>query len=145
MDFYENLLIYKTLAHSIKAFKIIKINQKANETGLTEKATSSLFTVHNELQKKERDKNIIDKLNNIIIGINQRVFTIIEEETNRFNLLLKYYSDVIGDYKNKSPLYISNIKVIGGNKNNEFIKDLLNGYTKMQQFVTIMRNFTVIK
>ncbi|MCW8966900.1 MAG: DUF5312 family protein [Candidatus Pacearchaeota archaeon] len=115
------------------------------ETGLTEKATSSLLTIHNSLQKKERDKDLVEKLNNIIIGINQRVFTIIEEETNKLNTLLKYYTDVLVDYKNKTPLYISNIKVIGGNKNNEFVQDLVFGYSKLEQVIKIMKNFTVIK
>ncbi|MBN2533592.1 MAG: hypothetical protein JXB88_11900 [Spirochaetales bacterium] len=114
------------------------------EAGLTEKAGSSLLTVHNELQKVERDKDMTEKLNNIITGINQRAATIIEEEANRFNQLLKYLTEIINDTKERNPAFINNIKVIGGNKNNEFIHDLFEGHGKMAQFIKIMRNFTVI-
>jgi hypothetical protein len=115
------------------------------ETGLTEKETSSLQTIHTELQKLERDKEVIDKLNNIIAGTNQRASVVIEEETNKFNKLFIQLTHVMNDTKERNPTYISNIRVIGGNKNNEFLSDFVEAYGKLDQFLKIMRNFTVIR
>ena len=53
--------------------------------------------------------------------------------------------EVLNDYKLRTPVRVSNIKVLGGSNNSEMIKLLLDRQSDIDRFVNIMKHFTVVQ
>ena len=54
-------------------------------------------------------------------------------------------TELLEDAKQHSPLIVSNIKVIGGDRNAEFLATLADDQRAMGRFIEVMRHFTVIR
>jgi hypothetical protein len=59
--------------------------------------------------------------------------------------LAGYLLDIINDFKQATPSFVSNIKALGGTKNREFAADLANAYNDLVKLTRIMKNFIVVK
>jgi hypothetical protein len=90
-------------------------------------------------------KSVGYALNKLIETINNMALKIIEENTNLFYSFQGVISEIIKDSKQRAPQLISNIKVIGGDKNQEFTGNLADALKKLELFTSIMKNFTIIR
>jgi hypothetical protein len=115
------------------------------ERSLSGNSRTSVSTIHAFLSGIKTGKKIGLEVETIIEEINKKAMKIIEEETNHLNFLSLKIRDILEDSRNKSPVLVSNIKVIGGNKNSEFTGALDDTQTAIGKFIRLMQHFTVIR
>jgi hypothetical protein len=115
------------------------------ESLLMGNSRTSLSTIRTFIAGLKAGKKIGLEIDTIIEEINKKAMKIIEVETNHLNALSRNIAAILDDYKTKSPLLVSNIKVIGGNKNNEFFAALSDAYSSITHLIMLMQNFTIIK
>ncbi|MBN1412176.1 MAG: hypothetical protein JW969_15130 [Spirochaetales bacterium] len=115
------------------------------EENLMGSGKTSINTIRKYLAELHTNPNLNITLNNIIEMTNKKAQRILEEYTNLFNDLTGYLSQIMEDYKNKTPGIVGNIKTLGGTRNMEFINSLQKSYNSVIQLVNIMRIFIIVK
>jgi hypothetical protein len=114
------------------------------ERSLTGNSRTSISTIRMYLSSLRSGKNIGLQIDTIIEEINKKAVKLVEEETSHLNFLSLKIQDILDDFKNKSPVLVANIKVIGGNKNSEFIGALVDALRSINKLIRLMQNFIVI-
>ena len=115
------------------------------EIGLQDNEKLSVKEVKKNLHLLKQGKNVAAKLNNLIDAIDKKAGEIVETTTNSYYKLQKILGEVLNDYKSRAPVRVSNIKVLGGNKNSDMIKLLLDRQSDINCFIKIMKHFTVVQ
>jgi hypothetical protein len=115
------------------------------EHTLTTPGEVSISKIRKYLVDYKSGKSVGYSLNKLIETINNMAMKIIEDYTNIFYSFQGVIAEIINDAKQHSPLLISNIKVIGGDRNQEFSGNLLDSFKDIQTFTGIMKNFTIIR
>ncbi len=143
--FFENKMFQNTLSNAYHACSEILSNISKFEEEVKGEGKYSINGIKKYLASeatKEKAKPIVKRL---IDGIDAKALSIIEESTNSYYKLATTLTEILNDFKQNSPTYISNIKVIGGIKNREFIASLVNDYNDIVKLIRIMKNFTIIR
>ncbi len=143
--FFENKMFQNTLSNAYHACSNILPDINKFEEEINGEGKYSIKGIKKYLTSettKEKAKPIIKRL---IDGIDARALSIIDNATNSYYKLATTLTEILNDFKQNSPTYISNIKVIGGVKNREFIASLVNDYNDIVKLIRIMKNFTIIK
>jgi hypothetical protein len=115
------------------------------EEALAAPGEVSISKIRKYLVDYKNGKSVGYALNKLIETINNMALKIIEENTNLFYSFQGVISEIIKDSKQRAPQLISNIKVIGGDKNQEFTGNLADALKKLELFTSIMKNFTIIR
>ena len=113
------------------------------EDSLVDGGRVSVAAIHRYREKPS--KQTAAALNKLVDQINGRANKLIEEGTNLFYNLTNMLLDVINDYKQQAPVHVTNIKVISGTGNREFIGALVQEYNESIKFIRVMKNFTVLR
>jgi hypothetical protein len=79
------------------------------------------------------------------MAIDDKTGEYIEIISNHFNRLYMQLVELLDDYKRKNPDLVSNLKVLGGSRNSELIKLLMDRTQDISRFISIMKNFTIIQ
>lgn len=95
------------------------------------------FTLKSTNSNDAKVKKVIEVINEKIQSINKRSGELF------YSLGNKIY-EILQDYKSQKPVRISNIKVIKGVQNREFINQLLQGYNDIAKYIKIIKNFVTI-
>jgi len=128
---------------SVNELKEYILGVEENLSNSPKNSFSYLNTMLKNLNSKTAPSNmnkviyLIEQLNEKIKYINEKCAAI----------LYKIGADVykiINDYKQQKPVYISNIKIIKGNQNKEFIQQLVNSYNDIAKYIKIIKNFITI-
>ncbi|HEQ71370.1 MAG TPA: hypothetical protein ENN69_02685 [Spirochaetia bacterium] len=114
------------------------------EDTMTEPGEVSLHTVREYLQKQYAGKVVSASLSKLVETINANTAHMVEEISNSFASFNLALIELLADAKQHSPLIISNIKVIGGDRNAEFLSALVDDQRAIGRFIEVMRHFTVI-
>ncbi len=104
----------------------------------------SVKTIQSYLKSYHSGKNVTSLINRVVQSVNSKAFSIIDNTSNLFYRLASTLLEIINDYKQSTPTFISNLKVIGGIKNREFMGNLVRDYNDLIKFVRIMKNFIII-
>ena len=113
------------------------------EDSLVDGGRASVAAIHRYREKPS--KQTAAQLNKLVDQINGRANKLIEEGTNLFYNLANMLLEVINDYKAQAPAHVTNIKVIAGTKNREFIGSLVQEYNETIKFIRVMKNFTILR
>lgn len=105
----------------------------------------SIKKIQKYINSYHSGKNVAPLLNRIIQSINSKAFGIIDSTTNLFYKLATTVLEIVNDYKQNTPTYISNLKVIGGVSNREFMGNIVKDYNGLIKFVRIMKNFIILE
>ena len=84
------------------------------------------------------------KVKKIIEVLNEKIYNINKKAGELFYALGNKIYEILQDYKSQKPLKISNIKIIKGVQNREFINQLLQGYNDIAKYIKIIKNFVTI-
>ncbi|MBN1525590.1 MAG: hypothetical protein JW904_14015 [Spirochaetales bacterium] len=114
------------------------------EDSLFEAVEESIPSIKEYLSKHEKGKQVGASLSNCIESLNTRARDLIEDITNDFYSFFIAFSKLIDDSKQHAPAIISNIRVISGDRNHEFLEQLAGASKKLSIFLEAMRHFTVI-
>lgn len=105
----------------------------------------ALQTLRQYLKQDEQGKPIGPVLNKMVDTIDYSARKLVEEGAGLFYRLGNLLYEILGDLKKSAPERVTNIKVIGGNYNRDFLQGLLAGYGDLRSFVRIMSRFTVLQ
>jgi hypothetical protein len=115
------------------------------ERNLQDREKDSVRELKRHLQLLRQGKNVVTSLNKLIEAIDTRAGEIVETVTNYYNKLQNILAEVLNDFKLRTPIRVANIKVLGGNRNNEMIKLLIDRRNDISRFINIMKHFTVVQ
>jgi len=115
------------------------------EEELTGESKSSIKSMEKYIHLYHTGKNVAPLLNRVIQSVNSKAFSIIDNTTNLFYKLASIILEIVNDYKQNTPSYISNLKVIGGVNNREFMGNVVKDYNDLIKFVRIMKNFIILE
>ena len=103
------------------------------------------MTAINELlDRYKRGERVTIEINKIVDTLNVRVRKMVDEGTSHFYKLADLLKDVLSDHKSANPTFVSNIRIIGGEGNRDFVAVLRRCHNDIVKFVRIMKNFAVI-
>jgi hypothetical protein len=117
----------------------------ALENTLSEKGEVSALKVKEYLAKHRDGKTVSASLSQLVETINDNVDRLIESATNDFAQFHAAFEQLLIDAKQHTPSIISNIKVIGGERNPEFMNICHGDQETIAGFLGIMKHFTVIR
>lgn len=83
-------------------------------------------------------KALVDKLN-------RHAQSVLEGEVQVLSVLAQRVQEILADYKNPQPLYVTNIKVLGGKDQRALAEALIGGYNRTAQLLRILKTFIVVK
>ena len=76
--------------------------------------------------------------------INRTAVTILQQAGKAAEELHRKIGAVVGDHRSTKPKFITNIRVIGGDRNGDIIIRLQQAYRDMEVFLRIVRAYAVI-
>ena len=143
--YFENKPFQNNLTSVFYHCDEIAKSMQSFEEELMSEGQLSFHTIHNYLDDYAKGKPVGVSINRLMETIDKKALKIIEDGSNHLYNLANYLLEIINDFKQSKPTFISNIKVISGTKNREFMTDLVNGYNDLVRFSKIIKNFTVLK
>jgi hypothetical protein len=143
--FFENKKFKERFINIFHAAQGIKDAILDFEHTITATGEVSINKIRKYLVDFKKGKSVAYSLNKLIETLNNMAIKIIEDNTNTYYALQEVISEIIGDAKQRAPALISNIKVIGGEKNQELWSNLLESHKLLLVFTEIMKNFTIIR
>lgn len=141
---FENKIFHDTLSNTFYGCEGMLDHIRLFEESLKGTDQVSLSAIRKYLSQHDKGKPVYAVLNKLIETIDYRARQLVEEGTNLFYNLGTLILEVLNDMKQKNPVQVSNIKVIGGDKNRNFITRLVAGYNSLSGFTRIMKHFTII-
>ncbi|NNM53961.1 MAG: hypothetical protein HKM05_04475 [Spirochaetales bacterium] len=139
--FFQDKEYASKFANSLYALEKLMVRLDAFDKGLNSEGKITLTALEKYLEKPQSSSvpgQIIEK-------INRAASELLEAEVNHVAALSLRISEILQDYKNPQPLYVNNIKGLGGKNNRDIIQGLINGYNRSLQFLKIMKNFVIIR
>jgi hypothetical protein len=76
---------------------------------------------------------------------NHRARQVVEENTRYLNDLLNSVGSIMEDYRAKNPRFVSNLRVIAGERSDDVMRKIEEGSTVLLHLVEIMKNYAVIR
>ncbi|MBA7527553.1 hypothetical protein ES705_19729 [subsurface metagenome] len=104
----------------------------------------TVTNINKYLDNHNKGKPVSAALNKLVETINFRAGSLVGQGANLLFNLGNHLYRILLDAKQSSPVEVTNIKVIRGINNREFLKDLVDGYDDIKHFVNIISHFTVI-
>ena len=104
----------------------------------------TVANINNYLDNHNKGKPVSAALNKLVETIDFRAESLVGQGANLLFNLGNHLYRVLVDTKQNSPIEVTNIKVIRGINNREFLKDLADGYDNIKRFINIISHFTVI-
>jgi hypothetical protein len=104
----------------------------------------SVRTIGEYLDKHRGGKSVSASLNQLVQTINDNAARLIETVANVFFGFSRSLDELLADARQHVPTIVGNIKVIGGDHNQERLHDLVTDAQRLTLFISIMRKFTVI-
>ncbi len=105
----------------------------------------SMGAVSRYIDEMRHGKDILVFLNRIVDEINFNAREICEDETGLFQMLSDATGELLADYKKSSPQLVTNIRTLGGLRNRDIMSAIVEGKQKLDMFIRVMRNFSVVK
>jgi hypothetical protein len=114
------------------------------EAGFDEGARFSLRVIHKSMDEHRVGKAAVSaQLRRIVRSVNKEARAVLEECAGRYHLLATLLQEVVEDSSSRIPEKVSNIRVIAGERNAQFVSSLLQGHEDMRRLLQIIRHFAV--
>ena len=82
-------------------------------------------------------RQLVDKLN-------RAASSVLEEEARVLSQVAARVQEILNDYKNPQPVFVLNIKGLGGKDQRSMLEGLVGGYNKTVQLLKILKHFIVV-
>jgi len=83
-------------------------------------------------------RQLVDKMN-------RNAMAVLEEEARVLSVLAQRVQEILADYKLPQPVYVGNIKGLGGKDQRAMVENLIAGYNKTAGLLRILKHFIVVK
>ncbi|RPJ07016.1 MAG: hypothetical protein EHM28_08635 [Spirochaetaceae bacterium] len=144
-SFFENKTFKDSFINQFHSTQSAIEKMTAFENNLAEPGEATIPSIKEYLSRHEKGKQVTATLSKIVDAINSSAAKLIENIINDFASFSHSLQTLIEDATQHTPAIISNIRVIGGERNREFLDELARHSKLLVIFVDIMRHFTVIR
>ncbi len=114
-------------------------------SGAGKAAEFSTVRIRNYLELHSRGKDVERLLNEQVSGINQQALKLLETAICAYYNMGTLLEEILADIKLKSPLIISNLRVLTGKQNRKLAETLEEGVINLTVLLRIMRSFTILQ
>jgi len=142
--YFEDKLFETTFSSTFHGSDALIDKISQFEEDLSGSGHITVTNINKYLDNHNKGKPVSAALNKLVETIDFRAGSLISEGANLLFNLGNHLYRILVDAKQSSPIEITNIKVIRGINNREFLKELVDGYDDIKHFVNIIGHFTVI-
>lgn len=142
--FFESMEFKQNLSEAYSGCEDITGDINRFEEDITGVGTFSITALHELLNRHRLGEKVTMEINKIVDTLNNRVKKIVDDGTSHFYRLASLLKDVLDDHRSTKLTYVSNIRVIAGRGNRDFIAVLRHACNDIVKFVRIVRHFAVI-
>ncbi len=142
--YFEDKLFETTFSSTFHGSDALIDKISQFEEDLSGSGQITVANVNKYLDNHNEGKPVSTALNKLVETIDFRAGSLISEGANLLFNLGNHLYRILVDAKQSSPIEVTNIKVIGGINNREFLKDLADGYDDIKHFINIISHFTII-
>ena len=143
--FFEDKAFQQSLSASVFECENALSSIIELERGLQDEEKLSVREIKKQLTLLKHGKNVSGRLNKMVDAIDTKAGKIVETATNSYLKLHLIILELLNDHRSRAPVHVSNIKVLGGNRNSEMMKLLVDRERDINRFINIMKNFTVVQ
>ncbi len=143
--YFENKFFQDSLSNVYHTCSQFLEKMSEFEDQINENSKFSITNLNKYLKVYSTGRKVEATITRMIESLDGEVLEFLEEIIGGFYKLASLLREVLNDYRQSTPTYISNLKVIGGVKNREYMGQLLNDYNDIIKLIRIMKNFTIIK
>jgi hypothetical protein len=109
------------------------------------KGTMSIDDAVKVLKKESISETDAAAVKRFVRDTNGRARRIVEENSKNLNTLYQMVELIHNDYRAKNPRYVSNLRVIAGERSGEVMKKIEDGNSILSTFVEVLKNYAVIR
>ena len=115
------------------------------QNSLRGKGTMSIDDAVKVLKKESITETDAAAVKRFIRDTNGRARRIVEESAKNLSRLSQLVEVIHNDYRAKNPRYVSNLRVIAGERSGEVVKKIEDGNSVLSIFVEVLKNYAVIR
>ena len=115
------------------------------QNSLQGKGSMSIDDALKVLKKETITETDAAAVKRFIRDTNGRARRIVEENSKNLNRLYQMVELIHNDYRAKNPRYVSNLRVIAGERSGEVMKKIGDGNNLLSIFVEVLKNYAVIR
>ncbi|MFP4490136.1 MAG: DUF5312 family protein [Spirochaetaceae bacterium] len=112
---------------------------------LSGKGSMSMEDALKILRKETISETEAVTLKRFVKDVNARARKVVEASAKNLNNLLYAVGRIVGDYRSKNPRFVSNLRVIAGERSAEVMRKIEDGNSVLTTFVEVLRSYTVVK
>jgi len=142
--YFEDKLFETTFSSTFHGSDAIIDKISQFEEDLNGSGHITVANINKYLDNHNEGKPVSAALNKLVETIDFRADSLVGQGANLLFNLGNHLYRILVDAKQSSPIEVTNIKVIRGINNREFLKDLADGYDDIKRFIKIISHFTVI-
>jgi hypothetical protein len=143
--FFESKVFRDRFVGSFHQTQSVMDDLTVFEQTLAEPGAAGTAAIRRALEKQQDGKAVSTSLSQLVETVNGNVARLIETATGAFARFHRTLAELLADAKEHAPAIMSNIRVIGGERNPERLRELSAGAEQLAAFLSIMRRFTVIE
>ena len=141
---FSDRVFQQSLSAAALACETVSARIEELEAGFDEGARFPLRVIHRSMDEHRIGKAAVSaQLRRIIRSINREARVVLEECGGAYYQLATLLRQAVDDSRARSPDKISNIRVIAGERNAQFIASLIEGYGDIRRLLQIVRRFAV--
>lgn len=142
--YFEDKLFETTFSSTFHGSEALIDKISQFEEDLSGSGHITVANINKYLDNHNKGKPVSTALNKLVETIDFRAGSLVNQGANLLFNLGNHLYRILVDAKQSSPIEVTNIKVIRGINNREFLKDLADGYDDIKHFINIISHFTVI-
>lgn len=143
--YFEDKFFKTTLSSTFYGSEALIDKIRQFEEDLSGSGHITITNINKYLDNHNKGKPVTTALNKLVETIDFQADSLVSEGANLLFNLGNHLYRILIDAKQSAPIEVTNIKVIKGVNNREFLKYLSDGYNDIKRFVKIISNFTVIR
>lgn len=115
------------------------------ESSLGGKGTMTMEDALQIVRKDTIGENEASTIKRFIQDTNARARRVVEENAKILNKLHAAVGRITSDYRTKNPRFVSNLRVIAGEKSDNMMRKIEEGHSLLGDLVSILKNYVVIQ
>ncbi len=142
--YYESSEFQQALGEALRRFTDVSRQLEQFEAQLLNKNGVSVDSIVEMARLNGNSTKNFEVIENYVNQINRQAVKILEYAGNSAEDLHRRIGAVIGDHRASSPRFITNIRVIGGDRNRDILQRIGDSYQGLENLLKIIRSYTVI-
>ncbi|MCF7915435.1 MAG: DUF5312 domain-containing protein [Spirochaetaceae bacterium] len=141
---YESSEFQQKYGEALREFSAVASRIDHFETQLQQQSGSSMESMLKMARLGGSSLQNFEVIEAFLNDVNRKAVKILDSTGKSAEELHRRIGAIIGDHRSANPKFISNIRVIGGDRNRDILMRVDQAYQELGLLLKIMRNYTVI-